>query len=105
MGGGGGHKGAGKIRKKRMRDGKKERTKEGRGFSIIPPSSESPLKHESASYCSIAHYANYTVNLDSRGDIHCALGPPFPLKIEEKDAYLQNLQRRAAFIVPFTSEE
>ena len=57
------------------------------------------------SYCSIANYANYAVNLDSRGDIHCALGPPFPLKIEEKEAYLQNLQRRAAFIVPFTSEE
>ena len=101
----GGGKGAGKIRKKRMRDGKKERTKEGRGFSIIPPSSESPLKHESASYCSIGHYANYAVNLDSCGDIHCALGPPFPLKIEEKEAYLQNLQRRAAFIAPFTSEE
>ena len=70
----------GKIRKKRMRDGKKERTKEGRGFSIIPPSSESPLKHESASYCSIANYANYAVNLDSRGDIHCALGPPFSIE-------------------------
>jgi hypothetical protein len=50
---------------------------------------------------------NYAVNLDSCGDIHCALGPPspFPLKIEEKEAYLQNLQRRAAFIAPFTSEE
>jgi hypothetical protein len=33
---------------------------------------------------------NYAVNLDSCGDIHCALGPPFPLKIEEKEAYLQN---------------
>ena len=87
MGGGGEGKGAGKIRKKRMRDGKKERTKEGRGFSIIPPSSMSPLKHESASYCSIGHYANYAVNLDSCGDIHCALGPPFPLKIEEIEAF------------------
>jgi hypothetical protein len=42
-----------------------------------PPSSESPLKHESAYYFSIA---NYTVNLDSCGDIHCALGPPFAIE-------------------------
>jgi hypothetical protein len=42
-----------------------------------PPSSESPLKHESAYYFSIA---NYAVNLDSCGDIHCALGPPFAIE-------------------------
>jgi hypothetical protein len=40
-----------------------------------PPSSESPLKHESA-----FSIANYAVNLDSSGDIHCALGPPFAIE-------------------------
>ena len=71
--------------------------------SARPPSSESPLKYEGASYFSPA---NYAINLDKAAEnIHCALGPPFPLKIEEKEAYLQNLQRRAAVIVPFTSEE
>jgi hypothetical protein len=54
--------------------------------------------------------ANYAVNLDSCGDIHYALGSPFfHLKIEEIEAFfltpLRNLQRRAAFIAPFTSEE
>jgi hypothetical protein len=46
-----------------------------RGFlekSACPPSSESPLKKESTSYFSIA---NYAINLDSCGDVHCAFGP------------------------------
>jgi hypothetical protein len=41
--------------------------------SARPPSSESPLKDESASYFSLA---NNAINLDSCGDIHCPLGPP-----------------------------
>jgi hypothetical protein len=41
------------------------------------PWSESPLKDESASYFSIA---NYAINLDSCGDIHCALGPPLAIE-------------------------
>jgi hypothetical protein len=45
--------------------------------SARPPSSESPLKYESASYFS---FANYAVNLDSCGDIHCALGPPLAIE-------------------------
>ena len=36
-----------------------------------------PLKYESPSYFSIA---NYAVNLDSCGDIHCALGPPLAIE-------------------------
>ncbi len=49
------------------------------GFRKIrpPPSSESPLKYESASCFPIA---NYVVNLDSCGDIRCALGPPFVIE-------------------------
>ena len=42
-----------------------------------PPSSESPLKDESASYFSLA---NIAINLDSCGDIHCALGPPLTIE-------------------------
>jgi hypothetical protein len=38
--------------------------------SARPPSSENPLKYESAFYFSTANYAIY---LDSCGDIHCAL--------------------------------
>jgi hypothetical protein len=45
--------------------------------SARPPSSESPLNNESASYFSIA---NYAINLDSCGDIHSALGPPFAIE-------------------------
>jgi hypothetical protein len=41
--------------------------------SARTPWSESPLKEESSSYFSLA---NYAINLDSCGDIHCALGPP-----------------------------
>jgi hypothetical protein len=41
--------------------------------------SESPLKYKSASYFSIA---NYAINLDSCGDIHCTLG--LPLAIENR---------------------
>jgi hypothetical protein len=45
-------------------------------------------------------------NLDSCGDIHCALGQ---LKKEEIEGVLltplRNFQTRAAFIAPFTSEE
>jgi hypothetical protein len=48
--------------------------------SARPPSSESPLKHESASYFSIV---NDAVDSDSRGDIHCALGPLFPIEIRK----------------------
>jgi hypothetical protein len=35
------------------------------------------MKHERASYFSIA---NYAVNLDSCGDIHCAIGPSFAIE-------------------------
>jgi hypothetical protein len=81
-----------------------------RGFflekSARPPSSESPLKYESASYFSIA---NYAINLDSCGDIHCTLGPPLTIENRRNLGVfltpLRNLQTRAAFIAPFTSEE
>jgi hypothetical protein len=62
-----------------------------RGFSeqsARPPSSESPLKNESSSYFSIA---NYAINLDTCGDIHCALGPPLTLKIEETEAFFNTI--------------
>jgi hypothetical protein len=52
--------------------------------SARPLSSESPLKYESASYFSTA---NYAINLDSCGDIHCALGPP--LSIENRKKFLR----------------
>ncbi len=74
--------------------------------SACPPSIESPLKHESASYFSTAIYA---ITLDSCGDFHFAHGPP--LGIENRRNWgvfltpLRNLQTRAAFIAPFTSEE
>ncbi len=45
--------------------------------SARPPSSQSPLKYESASYFSTA---NYAINLDRCGDIHCALGPPLAIE-------------------------
>jgi hypothetical protein len=60
----------------------------------FPLSSESPLKYESASYFSTA---NYAINLDSCGDIHCALGPP--LAIENR----RNLRRFFNTIVQFTN--
>ena len=71
-----------------------------------PPSSESPLKHESAYYFSIA---NYTINLDSCGEY--SLRTWLPLAIEKRRNLggfltpLRNLQMRAAFIAPFISEE
>jgi hypothetical protein len=45
--------------------------------SARPPLSENPLKDESVSYFSLA---NYAINLDSCGDIHCALGPPLAIE-------------------------
>ncbi len=62
--------------------------------SARPPSSKSPLKNESASHFSIA---NYAINLDSCGDIHCALGPPLTI---------ENRRNWGVFLTPFfTSEE
>jgi hypothetical protein len=76
--------------------------------SARPPSSESPLKYESASYFSTA---NYAISLDTVAaeNIHCALGPPLAIeKRRNRGVFLtplRNLQTRAAFIAPFTSEE
>ncbi len=46
----------------------------------VSQSSESPSKHESASYFSIV---NDAVDSNNRGDIHCALGPLFPIEIRK----------------------
>jgi hypothetical protein len=68
--------------------------------------SESPLKYESASYFSPA---NYAINLDSCGEY--SLRTWSTLAIEKKRNLgvfltpLCNLQKRTAFIAPFTSEE
>jgi hypothetical protein len=53
--------------------------------------------------------ANYAINLDSCGDIQCALGPPLAIENRRNLGVfvtpLRNLQTHAAFIVPFTSKE
>ncbi len=71
-----------------------------------PPSSESPLKYESAPYFSPA---NYAINLDSCREyslrIQATFGHWKKKKLRHFLTPLRNLQRRAAFIAPFTSEK
>jgi hypothetical protein len=67
--------------------------------STRPLSSESPLKHESASYFSIA---NYAVNLD----FHCALGPTFTIENGRKPFRepFKVLERLLVFYLPIIQQ-
>jgi hypothetical protein len=65
-----------------------------------PPSSESPLKYEITSYLSIA---NYAVNLDSCGNIHCALGTSdFDAQKSDIKIYKGNEILRPVYKKPFS---